>query len=311
MVRGRMRWRASCFSFNPKSSSCRSNTRHPPRICKDSVIITTKFQTPCLDWRTPWHYKISLWSNWCKWQHHQQPKVRRKERVLCVCGIIENSFITTSDARTNTNVQQQQWAHSYNQLAHQTNQHVEQITQHVGSLQYVLSRSDLLPSYDNHSTPAQAGVTMTTMLPPSSSPSISSSSTSSLSSSTQSSPNTELAVAELRVTDPTFKSCDAITSPPTTTHDKSHTASTSRQMMLTLNPATTRKRSRSFVPPGWSVPPRVLLVDDDSIFRRLSTRLLEMAGCTIEVAVDGVEAIDKLGTDHYDIVLMVNTILGW
>lgn len=233
--------------------------------------------------------------------------------VLCICGIIEDSFITTSDARTNTTVQQQQWAHSYNQIAHQTQHHVEQITQHVGSLQYELSRSDLLPSYDIHSTPAQPGVTTMTMLPSSSSSSSSPSpsSTSSLSSSTQSSPNTELAVAELRVTDPTLlnKSCNDATSPTTiTTQIKSQTTSTPQQMMLTLNPTTPRKRSRSFVPPGWSVPPRVLLVDDDSIFRRLSTRLLEMAGCTIEVAVDGVEAIDKLGTDHYDIVLMVSVI---
>lgn len=229
---------------------------------------------------------------------------------MCICGIIEDSFITTSDARTNTTVQQQQWAHSYNQIAHQTLHHVEQITQHVGSLQYELSRSDLLPSYDIHFTPAQPGVTTMTMLPSSSS-SPSPSSTSSLSSSTQSSPNTELAVAELRVTDPTFlnNSCHDATSPTTiTTQIKSQTTSTPQQMMLTLNPTTPRKRSRSFVPPGWSVPPRVLLVDDDSIFRRLSTRLLEMAGCTIEVAVDGVEAIDKLGTDHYDIVLMVSVI---
>ena len=222
---------------------------------------------------------------------------------MCVCGIIENSFIT-SDARINTNVQQQQqhqqWAHSYNQIAHQTKQHVEKITQHVGSLQYELSRSDLLPSsYDMHSTPVHSSVTTTTMLP-SSSPSSSSLS----SSTTQSSPNTELAVAELRVADPTLiKTCDA-TSP---THNPT---ATSKQMTLTLNPSTTRKRSRSFVPPGWSVPPRVLLVDDDSLFRRISTRLLELAGCTIEVAVDGVEAIDKLGTDHYDIVLMVR-VIGW
>jgi osomolarity two-component system response regulator SKN7 len=68
--------------------------------------------------------------------------------------------------------------------------------------------------------------------------------------------------------------------------------------------ASARKRKR--VQPGWSVPPRVLLVDDDSIFRRLSTRLLQLAGCTIDVAVDGIEAVSKLGTGKYDLVLMVN-----
>lgn len=69
----------------------------------------------------------------------------------------------------------------------------------------------------------------------------------------------------------------------------------------------TRKRKR--MQPGWSVPPRVLLVDDDSIFRRLSTRLLQVAGCTIDVAVDGVEAVRKLGSGKYDLVLMVQTCM--
>ncbi|KAI8343839.1 hypothetical protein BD560DRAFT_411901 [Blakeslea trispora] len=63
-----------------------------------------------------------------------------------------------------------------------------------------------------------------------------------------------------------------------------------------------RKRKR--IQLGWTVPPRVLLVDDDSIFRRLSTRLLQIAGCTIDVAVDGMEAVKKLGSGKYDLVLM-------
>lgn len=56
---------------------------------------------------------------------------------------------------------------------------------------------------------------------------------------------------------------------------------------------------------AWSIPPRVLVVDDDLIFRRLSTKLLQVAGCTIDVAVDGLEAITKLGSGSYDLVLMV------
>ncbi|KAG2178299.1 hypothetical protein INT44_001449, partial [Umbelopsis vinacea] len=56
--------------------------------------------------------------------------------------------------------------------------------------------------------------------------------------------------------------------------------------------------------PGWSVPPRVLLVDDDSVFRNLSSKLLQVFGCTFDVAADGVEAMHKLGLEKYDIVLM-------
>ncbi|KAL0081652.1 hypothetical protein F4703DRAFT_1795827 [Phycomyces blakesleeanus] len=55
---------------------------------------------------------------------------------------------------------------------------------------------------------------------------------------------------------------------------------------------------------GWSIQPRILVVDDDSIFRSISTRILQFAGCTIEVAVDGLEAMSKLRTDSYDMVLM-------
>ena len=58
--------------------------------------------------------------------------------------------------------------------------------------------------------------------------------------------------------------------------------------------------------PGWSVPPRVLLVDDDSVFRNLSSKLLQVFGCTFDVAADGVEAMQKLGLEKYDIVLMVS-----
>ena len=69
----------------------------------------------------------------------------------------------------------------------------------------------------------------------------------------------------------------------------------------------TPSRKRNRIQVGWTVPPRVLLVDDDSIFRRLSTKLLQIAGCTIDVAVDGMEAVRKLGTGKYDLVLMVTT----
>jgi CheY-like chemotaxis protein len=54
------------------------------------------------------------------------------------------------------------------------------------------------------------------------------------------------------------------------------------------------------------VPPRVLLVDDDSVCRNLSSKLLQVFGCTFDVATDGVEALKKLGLEKYDLVLMVS-----
>lgn len=62
--------------------------------------------------------------------------------------------------------------------------------------------------------------------------------------------------------------------------------------------------------PGWSVPPRVLLVDDDSVFRNISSKLLQVFGCTFDVAADGVEAMQKLGLEKYDLVLMVGDLLS-
>lgn len=65
-----------------------------------------------------------------------------------------------------------------------------------------------------------------------------------------------------------------------------------------------RVRRSTFVP-GWAVPPRVLLVDDDAVSRQLSSKFLQVFGCAIDVAVDGVGAVNKMNLEKYDLVLMV------
>jgi osomolarity two-component system response regulator SKN7 len=45
--------------------------------------------------------------------------------------------------------------------------------------------------------------------------------------------------------------------------------------------------------PGWAVPPRVLLVDDE-VNWRMSSKFLQVFGCTIDVAVDGVRAVERM-----------------
>jgi osomolarity two-component system response regulator SKN7 len=57
---------------------------------------------------------------------------------------------------------------------------------------------------------------------------------------------------------------------------------------------------------GWAVPPRVLLVEDDAVCRKLSAKFLEIFGCEIDVAVDGVSAVNKMNLERYDLVLMVS-----
>jgi len=69
--------------------------------------------------------------------------------------------------------------------------------------------------------------------------------------------------------------------------------------------AQTLRVRRSAYVPGWAVPPRVLLVEDDAVSRRLSSKFLQVFGCTIDVAVDGVGAVDKMNLEKYDLVLMV------
>lgn len=69
---------------------------------------------------------------------------------------------------------------------------------------------------------------------------------------------------------------------------------------------TLRVRRWTFVP-GWVVPPRVLLVDDDAVIRKLSSKFLQVFGCIIDVAVDGVGAVNKMNLEKYDLVLMVCT----
>ncbi|KAI9607453.1 hypothetical protein H4Q26_005975 [Puccinia striiformis f. sp. tritici PST-130] len=55
--------------------------------------------------------------------------------------------------------------------------------------------------------------------------------------------------------------------------------------------------------------PRVLIVEDDQICRRISSTILELMGCRIEFACDGLNAVNRMKTqiesnDPFDLVLM-------
>lgn len=85
---------------------------------------------------------------------------------------------------------------------------------------------------------------------------------------------------------------------------------TNQPISQTIAPASAQKLRvrRSTYVPGWAVPPRVLLVDDDAISRRLSSKFLQVFGCSIDVAVDGVGAVNKMNLEKYDLVLMVRSV---
>ena len=78
----------------------------------------------------------------------------------------------------------------------------------------------------------------------------------------------------------------------------------SGQTIAPPNAQKLRVRRSTYVP-GWAVPPRVLLVDDDAVSRKLSSKFLQVFGCAIDVAVDGVGAVNKMNLEKYDLVLMV------
>ena len=64
-----------------------------------------------------------------------------------------------------------------------------------------------------------------------------------------------------------------------------------------------RVRRQTFVP-GWAVPPKILLVDDDAVIRNLSSKFLQVFGCEADIAVDGLSALDKVNMEKYDLILM-------
>ncbi|KAJ7512658.1 HSF-type DNA-binding-domain-containing protein [Mycena galericulata] len=56
--------------------------------------------------------------------------------------------------------------------------------------------------------------------------------------------------------------------------------------------------------PKWTVPPHVLVVEDDDVSRKLSAKFLQVFGCTTDLATDGVEAVNKMTEAKYDLVFM-------
>lgn len=70
-----------------------------------------------------------------------------------------------------------------------------------------------------------------------------------------------------------------------------------------------RIRKDTFTP-AWAVPPRVLLVEDDQVSRNIFSKFLQVSGCTIDVAVDGIGAVNRMNLEKYDLVLMVRWLVA-
>jgi len=66
----------------------------------------------------------------------------------------------------------------------------------------------------------------------------------------------------------------------------------------------TSSRDPAGMPVGRFGRPRVLVVDDNAINRLVSTKLLEKLNCRVDTGVNGVEALEAIARDPYDLVLM-------
>ncbi|KAF2640224.1 heat shock transcription factor 2 [Massarina eburnea CBS 473.64] len=65
-----------------------------------------------------------------------------------------------------------------------------------------------------------------------------------------------------------------------------------------------RKKSAQ-VDPGWVRPPQILLVEDDPTCRRIGSKFLYAFHCSIDSALDGLEAVNKMNAgSKYDLILM-------
>ncbi|KAI8343448.1 hypothetical protein BC941DRAFT_411426 [Chlamydoabsidia padenii] len=54
----------------------------------------------------------------------------------------------------------------------------------------------------------------------------------------------------------------------------------------------------------WSHRPKVLVVEDNVMYRRISMRCLQRLGCDLDLACDGLEAVACMKTSKYDLILM-------
>jgi DNA-binding response OmpR family regulator len=54
--------------------------------------------------------------------------------------------------------------------------------------------------------------------------------------------------------------------------------------------------------------PRILFVDDDTSLNRILLKILTDQGYHVDVAMDGLTALNKLQTNHYDAAIMDNNL---
>jgi CheY-like chemotaxis protein len=76
-----------------------------------------------------------------------------------------------------------------------------------------------------------------------------------------------------------------------------------REVLVTRHTITESKANEAAAHPAIARG-RVLVAEDNPVNQRAAARMLEVLGCTVEVAATGREAVEKVHAGRYDLVLM-------
>ncbi|ORZ17373.1 HSF-type DNA-binding-domain-containing protein [Absidia repens] len=107
----------------------------------------------------------------------------------------------------------------------------------------------------------------------------------------------------------------ASTSLPSSPNTTTTTATSQQQPSLIVSnpvvesqssssPATTAAAGASTTCHSWRHRPKILVVEDNVVYRRISMRCLDRLGCAYQMACDGLEAVACMKVSHYDLILM-------
>ena len=69
-----------------------------------------------------------------------------------------------------------------------------------------------------------------------------------------------------------------------------------------------KEQNKVVIDINWTTPPRILLVDDDSVYRDICGRMLTIMKCIVDYAKDGLDALNKLNVNKYDLILMASKL---
>jgi signal transduction histidine kinase/DNA-binding response OmpR family regulator len=76
------------------------------------------------------------------------------------------------------------------------------------------------------------------------------------------------------------------------------------RILFTETVQETSRTSQPFEKPNWKTAPCILLVEDNITNRKVGKFTLERLGCSVEIAVDGIDAVEKAREFRYDLIFM-------